>query len=310
MEKQKMNRRKQNLYLFFEEDDSNLDFIYSRLVSIYMNRYVIDEENQNEINGVYKLLKDPREKTWPDWINRVAKESFDGQMFDCAYNDAKERVNTAHFIIGSSIGTKFHYGFSYHPLHYFEKWVQTKFKAHFTRSNSTWNEPMVFTLLLGQKERIAPVADGLVKYAYFDDKSYFHPGKHCGRRHEDGYPHGFSVHNDLEDQTDLIQTNKEISGWSHFEEYSTHRWLKNVLFVHRKLFLLKMLTDLEEAEMNKKWNSERYPLYNFYKCERFTMISYPDQADCVIVNYWLDSKHFPRVSIIFHDRLLKQPSVE
>ena len=128
-----MNRSKQNLYLFFEENESYWDVVNSNLVSIYMNRYVIDEEMQNEITGAYKLMKVPREKTRPyetmvergyrpfhRWTFSTEKESFDSQIFECAYNDAKQRVNTAHFIIG----TNHLFGFGINnPNNDFEKWV-------------------------------------------------------------------------------------------------------------------------------------------------------------------------------------------
>ena len=55
-EPKKMKKSKQNLILFFEENDDIKD-ISSNLVRFYMNRSVIDEEDQTEISDVYLLSK-------------------------------------------------------------------------------------------------------------------------------------------------------------------------------------------------------------------------------------------------------------
>ena len=51
-----MKKTKQNLILFFEENEDIKD-ISSNLVRFYMNRSVIDEEDQTEISDVYLLSK-------------------------------------------------------------------------------------------------------------------------------------------------------------------------------------------------------------------------------------------------------------
>ena len=97
-----------------------------------MNRYVIDEENQNEINGVYQLMKVPREQSWMDWLFGTEKESYDNQLIESAYNDAnstKEKVTTAHFIIG----TMFLDGLREKLNYWFAKWLHNKFKTHLTQ---------------------------------------------------------------------------------------------------------------------------------------------------------------------------------
>ena len=286
-----MNRRKQNLYLFFEESESDLDTLYSKMVSIYMNRYVIDEEDQNEITGVYKLMKVPGEITRPDLTFSNDKESFDSQLIDCAYNDAKQRVNTAHFIIG----TKFLYGFPYDPYYYFDKWIRTMFKAHFNQSNSTWNGPMVVTLLEGYKERITSV--GFVENAYFiDDKSFYYPSIKRRRTYEDSsfVCYRSSLHNDLEAQTNLFQNKMKNPGFHHFERIFINEWLGKIIFDRRKLFLCKMLTYSEEDELvNGVWNGMQVikpvadgdpcHLYHIYECQRLTITVFPNQEHCMIM---------------------------
>ena len=54
-----MERKRQNLILFFEENENEKD-ISSTLVFLYMNRFIICEEDQTEILGVYNLAK-PKE---------------------------------------------------------------------------------------------------------------------------------------------------------------------------------------------------------------------------------------------------------
>ena len=51
-----MKKTKQNLILFFEETNDVID-INSKLVRLYMNRSVIDEEDQNEISEIHVLSK-------------------------------------------------------------------------------------------------------------------------------------------------------------------------------------------------------------------------------------------------------------
>ena len=48
---------RQNIHLFIERNEDYPRRIDSRLVKLYMNRFVIDEENQNEITGIAYLTK-------------------------------------------------------------------------------------------------------------------------------------------------------------------------------------------------------------------------------------------------------------
>ena len=51
-----MKKTKQNLILFFEETNDVID-INSKLIRLYMNRSVIDEEDQSEISQIHVLSK-------------------------------------------------------------------------------------------------------------------------------------------------------------------------------------------------------------------------------------------------------------
>ena len=59
-----MERKKQNLILFYEENNDEKD-ISSKLVRLYMNRFLIGEEDQSELSGVYDLAQNtqPNEDT-------------------------------------------------------------------------------------------------------------------------------------------------------------------------------------------------------------------------------------------------------
>ena len=54
-----MHRRNRNIILFFEENE-NARSISSKMVRLYMNRFIIDEKERFEITGVFQLAKVPK----------------------------------------------------------------------------------------------------------------------------------------------------------------------------------------------------------------------------------------------------------
>ena len=85
-----MTKRKQNLFLFFEENE-DYNVINSRLVRLYMNRFTIDETEETEITGIGTI----QNKTWEDYE----------KCFSKALKMANEKVtpNTdMHLILGNS----------------------------------------------------------------------------------------------------------------------------------------------------------------------------------------------------------------
>ena len=54
-----MHRRNRNIILFYEENE-NVRSISSKMVRLYMNRFIIDEEERFEITGVFNLAKVPK----------------------------------------------------------------------------------------------------------------------------------------------------------------------------------------------------------------------------------------------------------
>ena len=102
---------KQNLFLFFEENEMQT-VIDRKLVKLYMNRCIIDEDANFEISGVYELQKvsdlmfdriNPLFKTNAN--QRTNKEAVDRDIFtEALEKSAVQETNSTdnHFIIGSS----------------------------------------------------------------------------------------------------------------------------------------------------------------------------------------------------------------
>ena len=85
-----MTKRKQNLFLFFEENE-DYNVINSRLVRMYMNRFIIDETEETEITGIGTI----KNKTWEDY-----EKCFSGAL---KMVNEKLTVNTdMHLILGNS----------------------------------------------------------------------------------------------------------------------------------------------------------------------------------------------------------------
>ena len=54
-----MHQRNRNIILFFEENENPRN-ISRKMVRLYMNRFIIDEEQRFEITGVFNLAKIPK----------------------------------------------------------------------------------------------------------------------------------------------------------------------------------------------------------------------------------------------------------
>ena len=112
-----MTPTKQNLFLFFEENEMTF-VIDSKLVKLYMNRCIIDEDAKFEIVGVYELQKvtylmgnrlNPLYKT--NAYQRTYKEAVDRDIFTDAIEKAcshETNFTDNHFIIGSTFHAVYH----------------------------------------------------------------------------------------------------------------------------------------------------------------------------------------------------------
>ncbi len=102
---------KQNLFLFFEENEVQT-IIDNKLVLLYANRCIIDEQAEFEICGVYQLQKVERpmyEHNHPLYKTnanqRTFKEAIDRDTLSAALEKAyllESKSADTHFIIGSS----------------------------------------------------------------------------------------------------------------------------------------------------------------------------------------------------------------
>ena len=102
--------KKQNLFLFFEENEFEFE-ITSDLVRLAMIRFIVDEDAQFEIIGTYNLRKCKPEMInieHPDYKKfakeRTEKEAFDKYLISEAVDKAllyQTTSSDAHFIIGS-----------------------------------------------------------------------------------------------------------------------------------------------------------------------------------------------------------------
>ena len=87
-----MERKRRNLFLFFEENDDEKD-ISSSLVHLYMNRFVIAEEDQIEIIGVYNLAN-PNKNT--PMIEFNSQEPFERENFRATQFWKEKRTKLVH----------------------------------------------------------------------------------------------------------------------------------------------------------------------------------------------------------------------
>ena len=123
----------QNLFLFFEENEIQ-SCINRKLVKLYMNRCIIDEDANFEIIGVYELQKvtnpmlisrDPLFKT--NASQRTNKEAVDREILSDALEKARVNETSSadnHFIIGSL----FHQDVSQNRLPKLLEWLQSEVK--------------------------------------------------------------------------------------------------------------------------------------------------------------------------------------
>ena len=134
-----MSGRKQDLIIFF--DENKRDFcdeyeIKNRLVRLYMNRFIIDEDDETEIIDVHEI----RERTW--------KEHEDCFFKTLNMTKQKEEPNTdMHFIIPFSI---VHDGiFARNNRDHLEKKTRVFMKDRLTNQPNLLGNSYAFTILEG-----------------------------------------------------------------------------------------------------------------------------------------------------------------
>lgn len=83
-----MTKWKQNLVLFFADEDFNL--ISSGLVRLYMNRFTIDEDHETEVTEVYNI----KSATWEEYLECLRKSLI-------AKRESKTPNTDTHYIIAN-----------------------------------------------------------------------------------------------------------------------------------------------------------------------------------------------------------------
>ena len=171
--------KRQNIFLFYEKNENDLK-IDEKLVRLYMNRFIIEEDHQNEIVGVADLTKikkmnyqiEPRFHNLPDLIQQDLffdiftrwKESKEiklmqdisiintGMLYSRIFTSQKNlkpfdrAVDDIHFIIGSS----------YYMNIYTEDWFPEKTPTfHYDWSSCKDHDLFVYPI----QELIAKIKD-------------------------------------------------------------------------------------------------------------------------------------------------------
>ena len=132
-----MSPSKQNLFLFFEENEIE-HIIDRKLVFLYANRCIIDEDAQFEICGVYELqhvtkpmmiYSDPLYKN--NASQRTCKEANDRDSILEAFEKASLNETSAidtHFIIGSSFYSLFKWHTSFNRRAKLLEWMSDELR--------------------------------------------------------------------------------------------------------------------------------------------------------------------------------------
>ena len=128
---------KHELFLFFEDNEDDR-VISSNIVRLYMNRFIIEEDRQNEIVGVENLVKPifPEDEPWVSdgesrksqkidmdkWrsfgVNKLTQDVYVlRKAFEKIRNVIVEH-KAVHFIIGSAFYMEF---FSHYRMQFFRK---------------------------------------------------------------------------------------------------------------------------------------------------------------------------------------------
>ena len=128
---------KHDLFLFYEENEDDR-VISSKIVRLYMNRFIIEEDRQNEIVGVKNLTKPvfPEDEPWVSvsesekirkidmakWRSfGVNKLTLDVHVLREAFEKIQNVIvenKAIHFIVGSTFYMEF---FSYYRMRLFRK---------------------------------------------------------------------------------------------------------------------------------------------------------------------------------------------
>jgi len=266
-----MPKSKQHLYLFLEENELEYE-ISSSLVKLSMNRFVVNEDAQFEVMGIYnfkratKEMADLHDASYKFFAKeRTEKDAFDKDLISDAMDQATLNPHVdSHFIIGSF----FHPIFMYWDHRTTARsnlfdWISQEIKNNDIRS-------IQCTLYHGL--RMCLITNEMTVACYENKTSI--DVERCFQTTSDSYwshPQS-SVHDDLEELIQHIEMGNQIVPLRH------------------ELFLHKMLTrnELQKSKNDdeKFWEKIFNTSSKFNRCKRdYTAISSDQEKKNKFV-YW------------------------
>ena len=230
-----MSKLRQNLFLFFEEKAQEYDIDWN-LVMLAMNRFVVDEDAQFEVIGVYYLKKSTKEMI--DYYDpahkyfvkeRAEKDAFDKDLISEAIDHAMLYPNVdTHFIFGTLFGNTMYNPHSKKSV--FHDWFSQEVARSEIRS-------LLYTQYMGQRIALISKAQSI---KFYEGKMSVNLVLKSSPDSDDGWwkPRS-SVHDDLEKFIHHIRNGHKIVP-DRGEP------------AQNSLFLLKMLTTNELQKTRNK----------------------------------------------------------
>ena len=230
-------KRKQNIFLFFDERDSeDMDL---KLVRSYANKFIIDEDEQSEIQAVVPLVKhlpsnfEEKEESDQDAVYE--------QLEKLGYNYFIEESYVTHFIIlpGFSIS----WSISLWIDHWFNELVVKHQDA-----TVDYNYRFVCTTFHGSKGEICTKEQAKVAY-----QDYYKRWDSTNRPYRLGF-NSMSVYSDNSMPIDIEVEKFEQDITAELLPEPIERWMNNFHKTNdtNKFFFYQSLTDSEVRKMNKK----------------------------------------------------------
>ena len=229
-------KRKQNIFLFFDDRDSqDMDL---KLVRLYMNKFIIDEDEQSEIQAVVPLVKhllsNCEEKEESD------QDAVYEQLEKLGYKYFIEESYVTHFIILPG------FPISWSISLWIDYWFNELVVEH-QDATVDYNYRFVCTSLLGSKGEICTKEEAKVAYQDYYKRwdSTNRPYKLGSNPISINADNSIPVGNEVEEFKQAITAEllpKPLETWRHnFHETSDNK----------KFFFYKSLTDSEVKEMNQ-----------------------------------------------------------
>ena len=272
---------KENLFLFFEEIDDEYD-ISSHLVRIAMNRFIIDENDQYEVTGLYYLKKMKREIV--DYSNpaykthakaRTEKDAFDKDLISDAIDQAL--INQT-----STIGSHFIFGSLFHLRDLYAVYEGPYEKApKSTKRDTIWEWYTRYSLLPPTTPIISKWISNEIKNHDLNSLrcTWFHGIRSALMTHEKS----IAAYEMNENEQSLTKNN--VSPFNNDLEESIEKFRndRHLSRISEHLFLHKMLTrkEIQQVRNNKKkfWRTLANDKYSI------------EQKDCSIISEGLENQN-------------------